>query len=78
MRQAAFRPCGAVTDGCKGALDGIAGADMFPVLGRKVVERQQRLAILGQTIGGLIVLRPVFGQEAVERLFGFSTREGLS
>ncbi len=57
-----------MTHGSEGALDGIAGADMFPVLGRKGVKRQQRLAILGQTVGGLIVLRPVFGQKAVERL----------
>jgi hypothetical protein len=33
--------------GGEGALDGIAGPDVFPMLGRKVVEGKQRLAILG-------------------------------
>jgi predicted alpha/beta superfamily hydrolase len=77
MRQAAFQPRGAMTNGRKGAFNGIAGADVFPVLSGKVVKRQQRLAVFGQTIGGLIVLRPILGQEAVERLFGFSRAFGI-
>ena len=44
-----------MTDGGKGALDRVAGADVLPVLGREVVESEQRVAVLGQAIGGLVV-----------------------
>jgi len=37
-----------VADGCDGGLDGVVRADVNPVLGRKVVEGEQRLAILKQ------------------------------
>jgi hypothetical protein len=57
-----------MTDGSKGALDGIASADMLPMLSREIIERQQRLAVFGQTISSFIVLRAILGQEAVERL----------
>ncbi len=57
-----------MTHGGEGTLDRVAGTDMLPVLGRKVVERQQRLAVLGQTVGSLIIFGAIFGQEAVERL----------
>jgi hypothetical protein len=40
-----------MTHGGEGALNGIAGADVLPMLGREIVERQQRLSILSQTIG---------------------------
>jgi hypothetical protein len=48
------------------------------MLGREVVERQQRFAILGQVIGGLIVFGFVLGNEAIEGFSGFIPREGLS
>ncbi len=44
------------------------------VLGREVVERQQRFAILGQAGARLLVLRPVLGQEAVESSVGAPAR----
>jgi len=36
-----------MADGGEGALGRIAGTDVFPMLGREIVERQQRRAILG-------------------------------
>ena len=45
-----------MTDRREHALDGIARAQMVPMLGREVVEGQQRLAILGQAGDGLVVL----------------------
>jgi hypothetical protein len=39
-------------------------------LPRRVVERQQHLAILGQAIGCLVVLCLILGEEAAEGLFG--------
>ena len=46
--EAAFGLGGSVPDGGKGALDGVRCADVLPVLGWKVVERQQIGAVLGQ------------------------------
>jgi hypothetical protein len=40
----------------KRALDGVGRAQVTPVLGREVVEREQRVAIPRQTSGGFIVL----------------------
>src|SRR5437899_12508603 len=46
VRQATLRPDRAVAYGCERAFDGVRGSQMFPVLGREVVESQQRIAIL--------------------------------
>src|SRR6266568_384051 len=43
---------------------------MFPVLGREVVESKQRVSILAQAIGGLLVFQHVTLDEGVERQFG--------
>src|SRR6266852_1149391 len=43
---------------------------MFPVLGREVVESKQRVSILAQAIGGLLVFQHVALDEGVERQFG--------
>src|SRR5437899_3211981 len=43
---------------------------MFPVLGREVVESKQRVSILAQAIGGLLVFQRVARDEGVERQFG--------
>src|SRR5881397_3685008 len=43
---------------------------MFPVLGREVVESKQRVSILAQAIGGLLVFQRVALDEGVERQFG--------
>ena len=76
--QAAFAAGGTMADGGECALDGVAGADVLPMLGREIVERQQRLAILGQARGCLVVFRMVFGEEAVEGFFGIGTSLGHS
>src|SRR6266568_6893322 len=43
---------------------------MFPVLGREVVESKQRVSILAQAIGGLLVFQRVALDEGVERQLG--------
>ena len=45
--------CRSQPDGGKGRLDRVGRPEMLPVRGRKVVERQQPLAVCGQVIGGL-------------------------
>src|SRR5215212_3072400 len=42
-------------------------AQVVPVLGREVVKRQQRLAVLGQVRGGLRVFGPVLLGEGGDR-----------
>jgi len=49
-------------------LDGIAGTDVNPMLGRKVIERKQCLSILGQALGRFGVLRLIGGDKAIERI----------
>jgi hypothetical protein len=49
---------------------------MLPVFSREVVEREQHIAILGQTFTGHGVLGLVFFQEGVERLRGVLARIG--
>jgi hypothetical protein len=62
-----------MADGSEGALDGVAGADVLPMHGREIVERQQRPAIFGQAGGRLVKFHLVFGEEAVEGFFGIGT-----
>ena len=45
-----------VSHGGECAFDRVGGAQMLPMLGGKVVERQHRLAILDQAGGRLVVL----------------------
>jgi len=55
---------GSVPDRGESALDRVRGADMFPVLGREVVKRQQVGAVLGQALHRPVILRAVgFGEE---------------
>src|SRR3954470_10892376 len=60
----------------KGALDRIRRAQMLPMLGGEIVEREQRLAILDQTFGGFLVLDAPGLDKCIERgerlVFGFS------
>lgn len=67
---AALRSYGSMAHGGDGALDGIAGSQVLPMLGREVVEREERLAVLGQAGGRLIVLDGVALDESVERGLG--------
>ena len=46
--EAALGLGGPMPDGGESALDRVRGSDVFPVLGREVIERQQLGAVLGQ------------------------------
>src|SRR5436190_13787069 len=48
--QATLRSDGAMAHGSEGAFNGIGRSQVFPVLGREVVERQQRVSILAQAV----------------------------
>src|SRR6266508_419000 len=48
VREASFRPCGSMADGCEGALDRVGRAQVLPVLSGEVVEGEQHVAIPGQ------------------------------
>ena len=52
--------------GGEGAFDEICGPQVLPVLGREIVEREQRLAILLKTFGSLVVFDLVALDEGVE------------
>jgi hypothetical protein len=54
--EAAFRPDRAEPHGGEGAFDGVRRPQVLPVLGGEVIERQKRIAVLGQAIDGLLVL----------------------
>ena len=47
------------------------------MLSRKVVERQQRLAILGQAGARLLIFCPILGNETIERLLGAGPAFGM-
>jgi hypothetical protein len=49
--QATLRSDRAVAHGSEGAFNGIGRPQRFPVLGRGVVERQERVPILAQAVG---------------------------
>ncbi len=57
----------AVADGRERAFDYVGRAQMLPVLGREVVEGQQRVAILGQAFHRLVVFDAPGLDEGVER-----------
>lgn len=45
LRQRALCSYGSVPNGGEDAIDGIAGVQMVPVLGRKIIERQEGIAV---------------------------------
>src|ERR1700731_565252 len=55
VRQTALRSDGAVAHGGEGAFDGVGRPQAFPMLGREVVESEQRVPILAQAVGRLLV-----------------------
>ena len=57
----------AVADGRKRAFDDVGRSQMLPVLGGEVVEGQQRVAILDQALGRLVVFDAPGLDEGVER-----------
>ena len=62
-------PMVALSHGGECAFDRVGGAQMLPMLGGKVVERQHRLAILDQACGRLVVLDGAGLDEGVEGAF---------
>ncbi len=54
----------------EGALDGVCCSDVFPVLGREVVESQQAFTVLGEALDGLVVFRAIGIDEEIEGSFG--------
>src|SRR6266536_3405072 len=56
LRAGAFGDLGPVTDGGEGRLDRVGGAQMDPVLGGEVVEREQLVEIVGDLGDGLAEL----------------------
>jgi hypothetical protein len=59
-----------VPHGREGAFDRVCRSQVLPVLGGKIVEGEQRLAILLQAFGGLLVFARVGLDEGVERGLG--------
>ncbi len=56
-RHAAPRLGGAQSHRREGRFEGVGGAQVQPVLSRKIIKRQQAVAILGQTLGRFRILR---------------------
>ena len=69
-RQRSFGPHGSVAHGGEDTLDRIRCAQVVPVLGGKVEEGEQGVAVLGQARNRLVVLGVVFVGEQVDRGFG--------
>ena len=67
LRQRAFHADRAMPDRREHAFNRICRAQMVPVLGGKVEERQQRVAILDQAFDGLVVFGRVFLGEGRHR-----------
>ena len=72
--QAAFRSLGPMTDSPERRLNRIAGPNALPVLGRKIVERHQLLAVLLQAQGRLGVLGFIGFEEQVKRFLRLCLR----
>jgi hypothetical protein len=53
VRETSLRAHGAVTDGRERTFDDVGRAQMLPMLGREVVESEQRVVILDQTLDRL-------------------------
>jgi hypothetical protein len=58
-------------DGGKGRFDGVGGAQVRPVFGRKVVEGKQHIFVFLQALAGLGILELVVGQEPILGFQGF-------
>src|SRR5262249_53629854 len=67
VREAAPGANGAMAHRRERALDRVRRPQMLPVLGGKVVEGEQRVAIFLQTGGGLLVFRRIALDEGVKR-----------
>ncbi len=72
--EAALGLGGPEAHGRKGALYGVRRSDVLPVLGRKIVESQQNVPVLGQAGDRLVVL----GSASSGCPFAYSVIEGRS
>ena len=70
VREASLRSGRSMADGGERALDRVGRAQVLPVLGGEVVEGEQHVAILGQALDRLVVLRAVDFRESIERGLG--------
>src|ERR1700693_4988953 len=67
VRKASLGTDRAVADGRERAFDDVGRSQMLPMLGREVVEGEQRLTILDQALDGLVVFDAPGFDEGVER-----------
>jgi hypothetical protein len=69
-----------VPDGREGAFNGVRRSQVLPVLGWEVVERQQRIAVLGQAIGSSLVFElvgvPAVGRRVSRDRLGIDNSKG--
>src|SRR6266481_1987608 len=75
VRKASLRSNRSMPNGRERALDRVCRAQMFPVLGRKVVEGEQWSTILAQALDSLLVLDAIGFDEPIECSLG--VRPGL-
>ena len=62
---------------CPRALDRVRGAQMAPVIGRKVKEREHFLFVFGQTGNGLLIFDAILPGEDGQRSFRIGARSGV-
>src|SRR5262245_34220319 len=74
LAEGAFGTNGPMADGRERAFNRVRGSQMLPVLGRKIVEHQQCIAIFGEAFGGLGVLQLVALDEGIEGGLGSDRR----
>lgn len=74
--QAALRADRSMTNGREGAFDRIRGPQMFPVLGGKIIECQQHVAIFFEAADSLVVFGFVKFDEMIKGRLGILARLG--
>ena len=76
VREASLRADRPVSDGREGAFDRIRRTQVLPMFGREVVEGEQRVPVLLEAFGGLLVFDGIGLVEGVERRLGVLPRFG--
>jgi hypothetical protein len=66
----------AESDRREGRFDGVGGAQVWPVLGREVVEGEEHVLVFLQTVTRLWVFELIVGQEPIVSRQGILTRRG--
>ena len=69
---------GPVADRGEGALDGVRGPDVFPVLGRKVIESEKHVSVFDQLGDRFVVFDAVSLDEEIEGGSSKATKEGTA